>query len=170
MSEVLIKRSDKKAFYGVPGDGGATFTRMRYFTEFSTSKNPGEYSRQYVDEPTQRTDVVSYSPSMSFNFDEYHGDAVLEDIVEVINKEMLGTDARRDIILVDFSKPTGDGYEAFKRTFAIIADTEGGSMDAYTYGGTFKAVGTSVFGVAKIATPEGGDAETVETVTFVEGE
>ena len=170
MSEVLIKRSDKKAFYGVPTDGGTTFTRMRYFTEFSTSKNPGEYARQYVDEPTERTDVVSYSPSMSFNFDEYHGDKVLEDIVEVINREMLGTDAQRDIVLVDFTKPTGGGYEAIKRTFAIIADSEGGSMDAYTYGGTFKAVGTSVFGVATIATPDGGDSETVETITFVEGE
>lgn len=171
MSEVMIKRSDKKAFYGIPGEGGASFTRMRYFSELSTSKNPGEYSRQYVDEPTQRTDVVSYSPSMSFNFDEYHGDKVLEDIVEVINKEKLGTDARREIVLVDFSKPSADGgFEAIKRTFAIIADSEGGSMDAYTYGGTFKAVGTSVYGVAKIATPASGDVETVETITFTEGE
>lgn len=170
MSEVMIKRSDKKTFYGIPGEGAAAFTRMRHFSELSTSKNPGEYSRQYVDEPTERTDVVRYSPSISFNFDEYAGDAVLEDIVEIINKEKLGTDAQREIILVDFSKPSGDGFEAVKRTFSVIADSEGGSMDAYTYGGTFKAVGESVYGIATIATPEGGDADSVETITFAEGE
>lgn len=168
--EKMIKRSDKKTFYGIPGDAGATFTRMHHFSELSTSRNPGEYSRQYVDESTERTDVVRYSPSMSFNFDEYIGDKVLEDIVEIINKEKLGADAQREIILVDFSKPSGDGFEAVKRTFAVIADSEGGSNDAYTYGGTFKAVGASVYGVATIATPEGGDSETVETIEFTEGE
>ena len=169
--EKMIKRSDKKTFYGIPGDAGATFTRMRHFSELSTSKNPGEYSRQYVDEPTERTDVVRYSPSMSFNFDEYAGDPVLEDIVEIINKEKLGTDAQRDIILVDFSKPSDNGgFEAVKRTFAVIADSEGGSNDAYTYGGTFKAVGASVYGVATIATPDGGNSDNVETITFSEGE
>ena len=31
-------------------------------------------------------------------------------------------------------------------------------------------IGTSVYGVATIATPDGGDADNVETITFVEGE
>lgn len=112
----LIKRSDKKAFYGVKSDTETVYTRMRYFTELSTSKNPVEYSRQYVDESQERADVVGYSPSMSFNFDEYTGDAVLEDIVSIINEEKLGTDAQREIILVDFSKKSGEGYAAVKRT------------------------------------------------------
>lgn len=164
----MIKRSDKKAFYGVPGTGGtSTFTRMKYFTELSTSKNPGEYSRQYVDEPEERTDVVRYSPSISFNFDDTAGDAVLEDIVSIINEELLGEDAQREIVQVDFAREVdGGGYEAVKRTFAVIADSEGGGVDAYTYGGTFKTVGSKVFGSATIATPEDGDPDNVETITF----
>lgn len=165
----MINRSDKKAFYGVPSDGGeAVFTRMRYFTELSTSKNPKEYSRQYVDEKTERADVVGYSPSMSYSFDDTENDAVLEDIVSITNGEKLGIEAHREIIQVDFTKPSGDGFEAVKRKFAVIADSEGDSTDAYTYGGTFKAVGDKVFGVATIATPDGGDAESVETITFTE--
>ena len=163
----LIKRSDKKMFYGIPGTGDtATFTRMHYFTELSTSKNPVEYSRQYVDEAMERTDVTGYSPSISFNFDDYAGDAVLEDIVAIINEEKLGTDAQRDLILVDFSKKVDGGYYAVKRKFAVIADSEGDGSEAYTYGGNFKVTGAPVAGVATIA--DGEDPDGAETITFAE--
>ncbi|MBR6523454.1 MAG: hypothetical protein IKT39_02445 [Clostridia bacterium] len=166
----LIKRSDKKAFYGVLGDAGPVFTRMRYFTEISISKNPVEYSRQYVDEAMERTDVVGYSPSMSFGFDDYTEDAVLADIVGIINDEKLGTDAQRDIVMVDFARPSGAGFEATKRTFAVIADAEGDGTEAYTYSGNLKVVSSIVKGVASIATPEDGDSDSVETITFTETE
>lgn len=166
----MIKRSDKKAFYGVPDNSGkVVFTRMKHFTDLSISKNPGEYTRQYVDEPNERTDVVKYSPSMSFNFDEYADDAVLKDIVDIINSEALGNAAHREVIQVDFTRTVGEGaYEAVKRTFAVIADSEGGGTDAYTYSGTFKAVGSKVMGAATIVTPENGTPDTVETITFEE--
>ena len=166
----MIKRSDKKAFYGIPSEGGTPiFTRMKYFTELSVEKNPKEYSRQYIDEAEERTDVVGYSPSMSYNFDDYAGDAVLEDIVRITDNELLGTDAQREIVQVDFSSPAENGgYVAIKRTFAVIADSEGDSTDAYTYSGTFKTVSKKVIGVATIATPEDGDSESVETITFSE--
>lgn len=165
----LIKRSDKKMFYGIPGTAGdATFNRMHYFTELSTSKNPAEYSRQYVDEAMERTDVTGYSPSISFSFDDYAGDSVLEDIVSIINEKKLGTDAQRDLILVDFSKEVDGGYYAVKRTFAVIADSEGGDAEAYTYSGNFKVTGAPITGIAKISTPADGDSDSVETITFEE--
>jgi len=164
----LIKRSDKKAFYGVPSDDGVVYTRMRYFTEMSISKNPKEYSRQYLDEDMEKTDVVGYSPSMSFNFDEHTDDAVLSDMVDIIDNELLGPDAQREIIMVDFSKLSGDGYEAVKRKFAVIADSEGDGTEAYTYSGNMKAVSALTRGVAKISSPVNSDPSSVETVTFEE--
>lgn len=166
--EKMVKRSDKKAFYGIPGDKGATFTRMKFFTEFSISKNPKEHSRQYVDESVERTDVVGYSPSASYSFDDFQGDSVLEDIVEITNNETLGTEAHREIVQVDFSREVGGGYYAIKRTFAVIADSEGGDTEAYTYSGTLKAVSDKVIGVATIKTPAEADSETVETIEFSE--
>lgn len=167
---MLKKRSDKKAFYGVPASGGGalTFHRMKFFTELSVSKNPVEYSRQYVDEDAERTDVVGYGPSMSFAFDEYTGNEVLEDITAIIDGEKVGTDAQREIIIVDFSKNSGSGYLAYKRTYSIIADSEGDSIEAYTYSGSMNAIGSFVKGTATIATPEGGNGKTVETITFAE--
>lgn len=60
MSNKIVERHKILAFYGVPGTNDAvTYHRMKKFTQFSHSKNPIEYSRQYVDEPFQQTDVVA---------------------------------------------------------------------------------------------------------------
>lgn len=169
MAGELIKREDKKAFWGIPSttEGSQTFTRMKYFTELSGSKNPIEYSRRYIDESAESTDVTGYSSSWSFSFDEYVGDNVLEDIVNIIDNEKLGNDARREIVFVNFKKPTqNDSFEAVKRTFSVIGDSEGGSTDAYTYSGNLKVVGTMVKGTAAITTPTDGNADNVKTITF----
>ena len=164
----LVKRSDKKAFYKLSGAEGEVFTRMKGFTELSGSKNPKEYTRQYIDESFETTDTVGYSHSISFAFDEFTNDEVLADIVDILDNELLGNDAHREIVMVNFSKPVDGGFEAIKRTFAVVGDSEGGSTDAYTYSGNLKVVGSKIVGVATIKTPENGDSETVETVTFAE--
>ena len=135
----LKKRSDIVAFYGIKD----TFHRMRGFTEGSISKNPKEYSRQYIDEDGEQTDVVGYSPSMSYAFDSYVGNLVHEDIAQIADDELVGLDAVRTILIVDTtSKGTGgNAYKAIKREYAVVPDTEGDGTDAYTYSGTLKAKG-----------------------------
>ena len=124
---------------------------MRGFTTLSGSKNSIEYSRQYVDEEFETTDVVGFSPSMDFGFDQYTDDAVHEEMVEILDNEYTGTEARRNIVTVDFSQPVqGGGYKAVKREYAIIGDSEGDSMDAYTYSGTFKSTGKRITGTATL--------------------
>ena len=132
--------------------GTETFNRMRGFTTLSGSKNPKEYSRQYVDEEFEVTDVTGYSPSFEFGFDQYKDDVVHEEMVEILDGEYTGTAARRNIVTVDFSQPTSSGkYKATKREYAVIGDTEGDSMEAYTYSGTFKATGKRIVGEATVS-------------------
>ena len=152
MSRKLVKRSDKVSFFGNMNGGTETFNRMRGFTTMSGSKNPSEYSRQYVDEEFETTDVTGYSPSIEFGFDQYTDDAVHEELVEILDGEMTGTDARRNIVTIDFSQPgeTSGTYKAVKREYAIIGDSDGDSMDAYTYSGTFRATGKRIEGTATI--------------------
>ena len=158
----LVKRSDKVSFLGCVSNGEEIFNRMRGFTTLSGSKNPTEYSRRYVDEEFETTDVTGYSPSLDFGFDQYIGDAVHEELVEILDNEKLGTEARRNIVTVDFSQEAGEGnYKAVKREYAIIGDSEGDSMDAYTYSGTFRATGKRVVGTATVD-------ETGAVATFVE--
>ena len=147
----LIKRSDKVSFLGCISEGTETFNRMRGFTTLSGAKNPTEYSRRYVDEEFETTDVTGYSPSLDFGFDQYSGDPVHDEMVKILDNEVLGTEARRNIVTVDFSQVVGEGsYKAVKREYAIIGDAEGDSMDAYTYSGTFRSTGKRIVGTATV--------------------
>lgn len=161
MSNTLVKRSDKVAFYGIKAAEGDTYTyhRMQGFTDMSTSKNPIEYSRQYVDEDFEQADVVGYSPSIAYGFDQFAGNAVHEDIAKISDDELLGTDAIRPIILVDLTKASG--VNAVKRDFAVIPDSEGDSTDAYTYSGNLKVKGDKIKGTAT-------SADGWKTITFTE--
>lgn len=151
MARTLVKRSDKVSFLGCVKDGSETFNRMRGFTSLSGSKNAQEYSRQYVDEEFETTDVTGYSPSIDFGFDEYTDDAVHTELVDILDNERTGTAARRNIVTIDFSKKQSDGsYTAVKREYAVIGDSEGDSTDAYTYSGTFNSTGSRIEGTATV--------------------
>lgn len=107
-------------------------------------------TRQYVDELFEQTDVTGYSPSTSYGFDQYAGDPVHADIVKITDNELIGSNAVRSLILVDLSATgaTATTAPAMKRNYAVIPDSEGGSMDAYTYTGNFRSKGEKVTGTA----------------------
>lgn len=137
MPEVLVGRHKRLSFMKV----GETFKRMTKFTNLAESKQPMEYSRQYVDQATESTDLVGYATSYAFSFDRHTDNDVHDHIAEVIDKEMLGTDAQVDIVTVDiFDNVEASGYKARKRTFSIIPDSVGDGTDALIYSGNFKAV------------------------------
>lgn len=143
MSEKIVKRSDKVAFMNTGTTEAPVYTRMRKFTEMSNSKNPKEYSREYVDEDGEVTDVTGYSPEKSYAFDQYKDNAVHEKIAKIADDELKGDDAIVEILVVDKSSAETSGkFEARKRKYTVVPDTDGDSTDAYTYSGTFKANGT----------------------------
>ena len=146
----MVRRSDKKAFFGTGEGVITTYDRMFGFTEMNNSKNPKEYTRQYVDELYEQTDVTGYSPSMSFGFDQYTNDPVHADIAGICDNEKTGKDAIRSIVIVDFTQAgtAQDTFIAKKRDFVVVVDSEGDSLDAYTYSGTFKTKGETVWGTA----------------------
>ena len=163
--KTIVKRSDKVAFFGVVSEDSVTFHRMTGFTDLSTSKNPAEYSRQYVDESFETTDVIGYSPSMSYNFDQFTENPVHEDIVSISDNEMIGNAAVRSILVVDFTKEgeTEGTFKARKRDFAVIPDSEGDGTEAFTYSGTFKVKGETVVGTVT-------STDSWQTCTFTEDE
>ncbi len=160
--EKLVKRCQKLAFYGVTEQDSTTYYRMTGFTEFSKSANPKEYTRQYIDEEHERNDVVGYSPSFSYEFDQFAENPVHLDIAAITDGEKTGQDAVRSILVVDLTQESAGSYAAVKRDFAVIPDAEGNSTDAYTYSGSMKSTGEKVIGTA---TSEDG----WKTATFTEG-
>lgn len=171
-NEKLVMRADRKMFMGVAqsGSGGEKIYRMKGFSSLSESKNPTEYSRKYVDELFETTDVTGMSASYDFTFDLIYPNEVLKDLAEIIDGEKIGDDAVRTFYRVDFHKPaSGGGYECVKREFTVVGDSVGDGTDALTYSGTLKVKSTAVLGTATISDPaEGGTSENVQQITFTE--
>lgn len=142
-----VARSKKVAFYGVKSGETTTYTRMQGFTDMTKNANAKEYSRQYVDEPTERVDVTGYAPSIAYTFDRIKGNTVHDDIISITDGEKIGAEAIRSIILVDLTTATtGETptYTGIKRDYSVIPSSEGGGNDSYTYSGDFKANGEKV--------------------------
>lgn len=149
--EVLVKRSQKVAYMNTAAaEGPASFERMTGFTSITNSKNPKEYSRQYVDMDTETTDVVGYAPSKDYSFDRYSHNPVHEKLAKIHDEELLGKDTHVEIVTVDLFKKsaTGEKYHAVKRTYAVVPDSDGDGTDALIYSGSFKAVSEITVGYA----------------------
>ncbi|MBE7038383.1 MAG: hypothetical protein E7404_05740 [Ruminococcaceae bacterium] len=161
MSNKLLRRCNKIAFYSIKEDAVTTYYRMRGFTDFTVSKNASEYSRKYVDESFEQSDVVGYSPSVSFSFDYIMDNKVHNDIAEISKKELVGDDIVRSIVIVDTTSKDSNGkYRAVKRDFSVIVDTEGNGTETYQISGNFKAKSMSVCGLVSTE-------DDFETCTFV---
>jgi len=171
----LVQRKEKLAFYNVPAESSegsttgitGTLILMEGFTDLGYSQNPKEYSRQYVDEDFERTDIVGYAPSVSYSFDRYTGNSVLEDIIEITENEYIGDKMVREILTVDMTTCTGTGSQTAKgkiRPFAVIPDNNGDSTDCMTYSGNFKARGQN----RDCTVTSDDDWQTIKTITFGE--
>lgn len=137
----LVTRDKKVAYFGCVNGENTIYNRMRHFTSMSKSSNPNEYSRKYVDEAGENTDVTGYSPSISYGFDLYTNDAVHEEIIAITDGELVGDDAVRTILLVDFTKQgtAENSFKAIKRDYAVVPDSDGDDENTYTYSGNFKS-------------------------------
>lgn len=138
---MLTETSQSGDVYSLIGEG---------FTNFAESKNPKEYSRQYIHEKTERADVVGYAPSIAYSCDLHTGDACCERIAEITDTEAIGADALVDIVTVNLweqvDTTTTVTYKAYKRKYSVIPDGKGDGTDAMIYTGTLKANGDIISG------------------------
>ena len=143
----IVMRTGKLAFLKCLGEN--FYRRMEGFTELSNSKGTKEYTRQYVDEDFERTDVSGYSPEMSYAFDRYKSNPVLDDIIHITENELIGQAMVRDIVVLDMTTAVSNNgttwtAEGKMRKWAIIPDTDGDTTDCMTYSGTLKCRGEMV--------------------------
>lgn len=151
----LVTRSELRSYMNVGTAATPSYELIgEGFTSMSESKNPKEYSRQYVHESTERTDIIGYAPSIAYSTDMYTNNAVIAKVRQVTDEELVGVDAQVDIVNVDMFDTTTQTIEnaevevckAYKRTYAIIPDNKGDGTEALIYSGTFKAVSEKVIG------------------------
>ncbi|MEE1085822.1 MAG: hypothetical protein U0L05_01420 [Schaedlerella sp.] len=149
-TQKLVGRHKRLAFMEIEE---GKFVRMTGFTSLGESKSSKEYSRQYVDESTERTDVVGYATGIGYEFDRYTNNEVHNKISDISDNETVGTDAQVKILSADLfgEGATDTTAPARLRTYSVIPDSSGDSTDALTYGGNFKAASEITIGTATTA-------------------
>ena len=161
-TQKLVGRHKRLAFMETEEE---KFIRMTGFTSLSESKSSKEYNRQYVDESTERADVVGYAAGIGYEYDRHTNNAVHDKLSDISDNEIVGTDAQVKILTVDLfaTGATATTAPARLRTYSVIPDTSGDSTDALTYGGDFKAASEIVEGTATTS-------DKWQTCTFAEDE
>ena len=151
----LIKRAELRSFMELNPTGSAItyFLIGEGFTNLAESKNAQEYSRQYIHEYTERTDVVGYAPTLAYSVDAHTNNEVIKKIMEVTDKELTGSDAVVPVVSVNTFEEVETGKcKAYKRNYSIIPDGKGDGTDALVYTGTLHAVGDVVEGAFDMKT------------------
>jgi hypothetical protein len=135
----LITRQDMRSYllvngvYCEIGDG---------FTDFTENKNPKEYSRQYIHESAERTDLVGYAPSVTYAFDVFDADAVQAALMEIMLSEAVGDAAAVTVVTAFLHKKTeGERVEAIRREYTVCPTKMGNGTEALICSGTLKARG-----------------------------
>lgn len=165
----IVLRAQRKHFMGI-GEGAAPkYQLISNCTDLSTSKNTTTYETKYVEDAHNTTYTTGMSTSIAYSFDLHEPDEVNADLAAISDNEVIGDDAVREIIEVDFFKPVeSGGYEARKRRFTVVPDASGSGTDALVYSGSLSAEGDIIPGVAQIETPTDGNWKNVRTITFTE--
>lgn len=151
MPGTIVRRSQRVAFMNVGTKEAPKYARMTGFTSFSNAKNPKEYTRHYVDEDNERSDVVGYAPAISYSFDRHSDNEVHTFLSKIHDGELLGNDTHAEVVVVDlFDKQEDETYSAVKRTYATIPNEDGNGTEALIYSGTLKSSSPIEKGTATI--------------------
>ena len=144
----IVKRADRQHYMNTGTVVNPVWSQIgEGFTEFKESKNAVSYQRRYIHETTKRTDVTGYAPVIDYELEIYSSSPVISKIRTITDHELIGDDAKVDVLSVDtFEEPVNGAYKAIKRSYSVIPDECGEGTDALCYTGTMKAVGDIVLG------------------------
>lgn len=144
----LLMRYQWESYLGVKGSEGAeTFELIgEGFTSFPESKGAKEYTRKYICDSTERSDVIGYAPSRAYSCDAIDDNPVCAEIMKITDNEAVGEAAQRSVIAVNTWEEADGACVAYKRTYAIVPDTKGDGTDTLIYSGTMKAVSNLIKG------------------------
>lgn len=112
----LVGREEKVAFYGL--SASETYARMEEFTELLCRRVPRMEER----EPC----ASAYLPAVSYCFDQYRDNPVHTDLIGIHYLGKAGSDAVREIVLVDRTQPVRSGqYRAYLYSVTVVRNPRG---------------------------------------------
>lgn len=122
--------------YALLGDGIESLTE-----EFNSETE----TKQWINNKNGTTLIKSYTPTISVSRDDCVDDETRTWIKKIINELPIGNAAQTYVVRVDMTSGSDNEYEAYRRKFAVSADSTGGDaggnvIDAVTLSGVGDAV------------------------------
>lgn len=125
------------------------------FTDLNEAPSAKTVSKRYVHQKNETKSIVGYDWSTAFNTDIIQGEEAIEFICNIGEKQLIGSDAETDYIIVDLDKTVAlkeNTYKARKFDIAIEVasfDNNDGQMAAT---GNFLGRGDIVLGEFNVTT------------------
>ncbi|MBQ2897867.1 MAG: hypothetical protein IJE46_06075 [Clostridia bacterium] len=125
------------------------FVKMKGFSKLDISGGAETYIRKYMGCDEKSADVTGAHTKISYTFDRMENNLVHDFLAQISDCSLSGDDAATEVVLVDFSKHTDNGFKAVLQKFAAVClDTrpEDGFLD---YTGQLVSTGGKTFGVVQ---------------------
>lgn len=123
--------------------------------KFSENPNAQTESTQYINDASETTDTVSYSPQYSFECDLMHSEPTIKKVYDIAKDRKTGSAAVVDMLIVDkFDKSGSDGSYVARREQLAVAVSSLDGTKKMSMSGNLNGQGDGVKGTF---TPGSGD-------------
>ena len=124
------------------------------FRKLSQVKEPSEYTRRFVNESTDTTDIIKYNAEIAYEIDVFSDDPCVRRIVHITDGERRGQKARTDIITLFTEDVVALPYvcKASKRRYAIVPDRIGDDISVLQTSGKMVALDEKIEGTFDMIT------------------
>lgn len=88
--------------------------------KFAENPNAQTEATKYINQASETTDTVSYSPQYSFECDLMYDDKTIKRVYDIAKNRKTGSDAVLDFLIVDaFGEAEQDGYVARRENLSV---------------------------------------------------
>lgn len=144
----IAMRTDIWVFLNTGDNDSPVWTRCGDgWKKFAENPNAQTDSALYINQLSETTDTVSYSPQYSFECDLMFGDETIKKVYSIAKDRKTGNDAVVDMLIVDaFEKLSGDTYNARRENLAVAVSSIDGQKKM-SMSGNLNSQGDGVKGI-----------------------
>lgn len=150
----IAMRSQVHAYMNIGNAETPEWSRCgKGWKKLAENPNAQTDSVQYIDEDSETTDTVSYSPQYSFECDLMYTDPTIKKVYDIAKQRKTGSDCVVDMVFVDAFEDalTENTYTAYRESLAVAVSSLDGTKKM-TMSGNLNGQGDGVKGTFNTST------------------
>ena len=125
--------------FGVFMETESGFEKLEGFSELGFESGAQSYVRKYFSAREKAVDIAESLPVIKYKFDRLKNNAVHQEIVKITDDRLVGEDAVKCFVFVDFSDESEGMYSATKQCFAVKGIKRDSGQGYFEYSGNLIA-------------------------------